>query len=109
MDTHRDSSGAKVNPKARWGFTPPKLPTLPAEFMADFFANAPVGSVVEIYGDLYSRSYGGDWLHLEELTSTGGYYSSMEYNRSNPEDMMRLGYGSYAPVRVVRLGEAESA
>jgi len=95
----------KLSPETAALFAVPALPLIPAESAAEFFANAPVSTVVEIYGDLYKRTPSGDWLHLEDLTSSGGYYSSMEYERSTPEAMMRQVFGPYANGRVLRLGE----
>jgi len=105
MATDISPTDFELSPELRALFAVPALPSITADTAGAFFAAAPASTVVEVYGELYKRSPSGRWTHLEDLTSSGGYYTSMEYEQSSPSEMTELASGSAAGARVVRIGE----
>ena len=105
MATDTAPTHFELSPELRALFTVPALPPVTADSAGAFFAGAPASTVVEVYGELYKRSPSGRWTHLEDLTSSGGYYTSMEYEQSSPSEMADLASGSAAGARVIRIGE----
>lgn len=90
----------------RWGHYAPQAHYLNHADKAEFFESAPSGSLVEIYGDLYERSTHGDWIHLEDLVSSGSYSDYREHNTSTPEYMAKhMASLEYSTVKVLRIGE----
>jgi len=86
---------------ARWGISEPVAPVIPHERVLDFLQNAPGGSLVEIFDDIYQKSfYKNKWLHLNDVLD-------YEYNHSTPEQLapdsaltqvfaLRIGEGGYS-------------
>lgn len=90
----------------RWDRYAPQTHFLDHAEKADFFASAPSGSLVEIYGDLFERSTHGDWIHLEDLVSVGSYSDYREHNTSTPEYMAKdMASLEHSKVKVLRIGE----
>jgi len=83
----------------RWGIPEPVVPVIPQEQVLDFLQNAPGGSLIEIYDDIYQKGYSAsknEWLHLNEIMD-------YEYHSSTPERLLENS-GSI-PVFLVRFGE----
>ena len=97
----------ELNTQELWGFQAPTIPTLDPAVRANFFQNAPEGTVVEFQDELYMRAPSGNWLHLEELVSAGGSYSDyQEHDSSTPEYLANSLTGDHTLIRVLRVGEA---
>lgn len=83
----------------RWGIPEPIVPVIPKEQVLDFLQNAPGGSLIEIYDDIYQKGYSTSkniWLHLNEVMD-------YEYHESTPEQL--ASNSVYCPVYLVRFGE----
>ncbi len=93
---------------ARWSEYAPLVASIEPGERAEFFSTAPTGTVIELWGDLYSRDYCGDWIHLEDLVSTSGYSEYREHDRSTAERMASATSSEFTVVRVLRLGEGQS-
>lgn len=92
----------------RWGFEPPVNPPLPPELRAAFFEEAPAGTVIEVWDDLYRRSYWGSWIHLDDLVYSGGSYSDhRDYNSSTPQEMLKSMESEFTIITVLKLGTEE--
>ncbi len=90
----------------RWSRYAPQTFILDHGDKAEFFESAPSGTVLEIYGDLFERSTRGDWIHLEDLVSVGGYSDYREHETSTPDYMTKhIASLEYSLVKVLRLGE----
>ena len=91
----------------RWNEYAPMVASVEHAEKEEFFTTAPIGSVVDISGDLYKRSPRGDWIHLEELVSSGNAYSEYQEHDRSPGQYMAVSVAGseYTVVRVLRLGE----
>lgn len=87
-----------------WNRFAPTLPELPQDQRADFFATAPVDTVVEVDDDLFRRLPRGEWRHLEELVFSGHSYSEYREHDSSTPSQLAERAGTHATVRVLRLG-----
>lgn len=90
-----------------WGFEAPTAPTVRNHEVSDFLVSAPLGTVIEVEGDLYKRADYDQWLELENVavgfTGMDGAYAEHESTFGST----LAGYvanGNY-DVRVLRLGE----
>jgi len=83
----------------RWGVSEPVSPVIPHGQVLDFLQHAPGGSLIEIYDDIYQKSFSTSkniWLHLNEVMD-------YEYHSSTPEQLMPT--SESMEVFLVRLGE----
>lgn len=84
---------------SHWGIPEPVVPVIPHEQVLDFLQNAPGGSLVEIFDDLYQKDFSvskNRWLHLNEAED---YY----YSHSTPEQLVPD--SGLTQVFVLRIGE----
>lgn len=94
------TESAPIATAAHWGIPEPVAPVLPQDQVLNFLQNAPGGSLVEIFDDIYQKSpYKNEWLHLNDVLD-------YEYNRSTPEQLMQVVPDSgLTQVFVLRIGE----
>lgn len=84
----------------------PEIPVLPAEHHEEFFNTAPVGTIAEVYDDLYMRRHSGDWAELENIVGGDGFYTSATHDSSSPAQLLSWASSDRARVRILRIGDA---
>lgn len=104
MTTNTDAP--QLDSQSLWRIEAPVVPTLDPSLRETFFAEAPVGTVVEFYDELYTRGH-TNWIHLQELVNAGHSYSDYrEHATSTAEYMAKNLTSEYTQIRVLRIGEA---
>lgn len=101
-------NGKTGQPSGSWGFEAPVNPTVPPEHRAAFFEEARPGTVIEVWDDLYRRTPGGNWIHLDELVYSGGSYSEFrEHGRSTPQELAKSMDSEFTTITVLKVGTEE--
>lgn len=103
-----DTTTATTTATTAFDFTAfaPANPVLPAESQAEFFANAPRGTLLGLDDELYLFGPTGLWLALGEVVTEqnfGSPYSTWE--SYTPESLAERVVSWGATVRVLRLGD----
>lgn len=90
-----------------WNFVAPTAPLVRSYDVSDFLSEAPVGTVIDVDGDLYKRLTGDQWLELENVVTgfsgmAGAYAEHETVSYWNLSEQVNA--ADYE-VRVLRLGE----
>lgn len=90
-----------------WGFEAPVATVVRDYDVSDFLTNAPVGTVIEVAGDLYKRAAHDEWLELENTVVGGTGYDGpyAEHETTYGSTLARYVGSVNCEVRVLRLGE----
>jgi len=87
---------------ARWAHLAPQLQIVPSDDYYEFFATAPIGTVVEHWEEFYRRNHRGDWVQMESIEQ-GYEEDDAELTVIAPSDLAyRL---KLMPVQVLMIGD----
>lgn len=92
---------------ADFGLVAPLTPRLDPSKRLDFFENAPAGTIITMWGDLYKKSHHGNWFALEDIVPDDNFdYTEYTWNEHQPEPMAKEMTGDATEIYVLRFGES---
>jgi len=87
----------------RWSALAPTTPTLPPADYAEFFATAGAGTLVKVWGELFSRTSNGSWINLNSIIQTSGEDGCASYESRSSEAMAKWALQDFGDATVLLL------